>query len=75
VIVGNDRAGTIHFLMVDKKERGEGVGTKLLQTAVEGLNLSRMSAGFPNNNLLEGFLKKQGFKKGDLKQFEMYLLL
>ena len=75
MIVGNDRAGTIHFLMVDKKERGKGLGTKLLQTAVEGLNLSRMSAGFPNNNLLEGFLKKQGFKKGDLKQFEMYLLL
>ncbi|MFK9092585.1 GNAT family N-acetyltransferase [Bacillus salipaludis] len=69
------KAGTIHFLMVDKMQRGKGVGTQLLQTAVEDLNLSRMSAGFPNNSLLEGFLKKKGFKKGNLKQFELYLLL
>ncbi|MFJ7730060.1 GNAT family N-acetyltransferase [Neobacillus sp. NPDC097160] len=69
------KAGTIHFLMVDKMQRGNGAGTQLLQTAVEDLNLSRMSAGFPNNSLLEGFLKKKGFKKGELKQFEMYLLL
>ncbi|WML39709.1 GNAT family N-acetyltransferase [Neobacillus sp. OS1-2] len=68
-------AGTIHFLMVDRKERGKGVGTQLLQTAGHELHLSKMSAGFPNNSLLEGFFKKQGFKKGVLKQFEMYLLL
>ena len=29
--------------------------------------------GFPNNSLLEGFFKKQGFKKGKLAQYEMYL--
>ncbi|WP_081799312.1 GNAT family N-acetyltransferase [Neobacillus jeddahensis] len=69
------KTGTIHFLMVDKRKRVKGVGTQILQTAVEELNLSRISAGFPNNSLLEGFLKKKGFKKGDLKQFEMYLLL
>ncbi|EKN70930.1 acetyltransferase [Neobacillus bataviensis LMG 21833] len=69
------KAGTIHFLMVDKKDRGKGAGTQLLQTAVQEHNLSRMSVGLPNNSLLEGFLKKKGFKKGDLKQFEMYLLL
>lgn len=65
--------GNISFLMVDKQERGKGLGTLLLQTACNNLHLSKMSTGFPNNSLLEGFFKKQGFKKGQLAQYEMYL--
>lgn len=34
-----------------------------------------LSIGFPNNNLLEGFLKKIGFEKNSLAQYEMYVLL
>lgn len=48
---------------------------KLLQVAREELHLSSLSIGFPNNNLLEGFLKKCGFEKNSLAQYEMYLLL
>ncbi|MEB8805809.1 GNAT family N-acetyltransferase, partial [Bacillus cereus] len=48
---------------------------KLLQVAREELNLSSLSIGFPNNNLLEGFFKKCGFEKNSLAQYEMYLLL
>jgi ribosomal protein S18 acetylase RimI-like enzyme len=65
-------SGNISFLMVDPAQRGKGIGSQLLQTAIQELNLSRMSTGFPNNSLLEGFFKKQGFKKGTLTQYEMY---
>jgi ribosomal protein S18 acetylase RimI-like enzyme len=67
--------GNIHFLMVDKHFRGKGIGTQLIQTASTELSLTKMSTGFTNNSLLEGFLKKQGFKKGTLAQFEMYRIL
>lgn len=67
--------GKISFIFIDKDYRNIGVGTKLLQVASEELKLSSLSIGFPNNNLLEGFLKKSGFKKNSLAQYEMYLLL
>src|SRR5579875_3600408 len=65
--------GNISFLMIDKRNRGKGIGTWLLQTAYKNLKLTKMSTGFPNNSLLEGFFKKQGFTKGPLVQYEMYL--
>ncbi|EJS76533.1 GNAT family N-acetyltransferase [Bacillus cereus] len=67
--------GKISFIFVDKDYRNIGVGTKLLRTASEELILSNLSIGFPNNSLLEGFLKKCGFAKNSLAQYEMYLLL
>ena len=67
--------GNISFLMVDNAVRCKGIATYLLQSAYKNLNLSKMSTGFPNNSLLEGFFKKQGFTKGSLTQFEMYLTI
>ncbi|PGO30107.1 GNAT family N-acetyltransferase [Bacillus cereus] len=67
--------GKISFIFIDKDYRNIGVGTKLLHVASEELKLSSLSIGFPNNNLLEGFLKKSGFEKNSLAQYEMYLLL
>ena len=66
-------AGNIHFLMVDKAHRGMGIGTKLLQAAATDFQLTKMSTAFPNNSLLEGFYKKQGFIKAELAQYEMYM--
>lgn len=68
-------SGNISYLMVDKSYRGRGIGTQLLQTSIKDLKLTKMSTGFPNNSLLEGFFKKHGFTKGLLKQYEMYMLL
>jgi len=68
-------SGNINFLMVDKSFRGKGIGTKLLQEAVKDFQLTKMSTGFPNNSLLEGFFKKHGFTKGSLTQYEMYKLI
>ncbi|MBJ8052262.1 GNAT family N-acetyltransferase [Bacillus cereus] len=67
--------GKISFIFIDKDYRNIGVGTKLLQVASKELKLSRLSIGFPNNSLLEGFLKKSGFEKNALEQYEMYILL
>lgn len=67
--------GNIHFLMVDKNFRGKGIGTQLLKTASTELSFTKMSTGFPNNSLLEGFLKKRAFKRGTLAQYEMYRTL
>jgi ribosomal protein S18 acetylase RimI-like enzyme len=68
-------SGNINFLMVDKNARGKGIGTQLLSNAASTMQLSRLSVGFPNNSLLEGFLKKNGFVKGSLSQYEMYRVL
>ncbi|MGG1340062.1 GNAT family N-acetyltransferase [Bacillus toyonensis] len=67
--------GKISYIFVDKDYRNIGIGMKLLQVARVESNLLSLSIGFPNNSLLEGFLKKSGFKKNSLAQYEMYLLL
>ncbi|NSL66872.1 GNAT family N-acetyltransferase [Bacillus toyonensis] len=67
--------GKISYIFVDKDYRNIGIGMKLLQVARVESNLSSLSISFPNNSLLEGFLKKSGFKKNSLAQYEMYLLL
>ncbi|WJE25616.1 GNAT family N-acetyltransferase [Bacillus cereus] len=67
--------GKISFIFVDKYYRNIGIATQLLQVASKELKLSRLSIGFPNNSLLEGFLKKCGFEKNALEQYEMYILL
>ncbi|MEC2555151.1 GNAT family N-acetyltransferase, partial [Bacillus tropicus] len=67
--------GKISFIFVDKDYRNRSIGSKLLQVARDELNLESLSIGFPNNNLLEGFLKKTGYEKNSLAQYEMYLLI
>ncbi|WP_459503487.1 GNAT family N-acetyltransferase [Bacillus sp. C1] len=70
-----NNSGKISFLFVDKENRGVGIATKLLQTASIERQLSNLSISFSNNGLLEGFIKKCGFKKSSLAQYEMYLTL
>ncbi len=67
--------GKISFLFVDKEYRGVGMATSLLQTVNKELQLASLSIGFPNNGLLEGFVKKCGFEKSSLAQYEMYYTL
>lgn len=67
--------GKISCLFVDKEYRGVGIATSLLQTVSKELQLSSFSIGFPNNGLLEGFVKKCGFEKSSLAQYEMYYTL
>ncbi|NWK69735.1 GNAT family N-acetyltransferase [Bacillus paramycoides] len=67
--------GKISFIFVAKEYRNIGIATRLLQVAREELKLSSLSIGFPNNSSLQGYLKKCGFEKNALAQYEMYHLL
>ncbi|EJR54742.1 hypothetical protein IIM_01682 [Bacillus cereus VD107] len=67
--------GKISFIFVAKEYRNIGIATRLLQVAREELKLSSLSIGFPNNSSLQGYLKKCGFEKNSLAQYEMYHLL
>ncbi|MGH0429708.1 GNAT family N-acetyltransferase [Bacillus hominis] len=64
--------GKISLIFVDKGYRNIGIATRLLQVASEELKLSSLSIGLPNNGLLQGYLKKCGFEKNALAQYEMY---
>lgn len=68
-------SGIIHFLWVSPKYRNKKIATNLISHAILDLDLTMLSTGFPNNASIEGFLKKIGFQKGKLSQYEMYLTL
>lgn len=70
----NDK-GRIGYLIVDKAYRLRGIGGNLLKTSVEQLNLDKLNVAFTNNASLEGFIRKSGFNKQNIEQYEMYKIL
>jgi len=67
--------GKIHFLWIDPKYRGRGIGSGIIDFAVNDLNLDKLHISFPNNAILLGFINKLGFAKDSISQYEMYLTL
>ncbi len=67
--------GKLSFLWIKSEFRGKGIATSLLNKACEELAISKVAVAFPNNNLLQGFLKHMNFKKDNINQYEMYLTL
>lgn len=67
--------GKISHIWVEKSQRNMGTAAALINTVSKELNLSKLTFGFPNNNLLEGFLKHLGFKRDSIAQYEMYKTL
>lgn len=70
--VSVNKSSKISYIWVESSLRHKGVATKLLVKAAEELNLSKLSAGFPNNARVEGFLKHIGFERDKVSQYEMY---
>lgn len=68
-------SGRVSCIWVEKSKRNKGTAAALLNKACRELNLSKLNIGFPNSNLLEGFLKKIGFKRETIAQYEMYKTL
>ncbi|MBP0726702.1 GNAT family N-acetyltransferase [Bacillus sp. RG28] len=67
--------GKISFLYVEKNQRCKGIGSELLKNAIIEHELKNLNISFPNNSSLEGFIKKIGFERNKLSQYEMYLTL
>lgn len=74
-ILSINEYGRINLIWVDKKYRGQRIGSALLSNAIEMLNLTKLGTSFPNNHTLYGFYKKLGFEKEKIAQYEMYLTL
>lgn len=62
----------INFIYVENSQRNKGIGTNLILEAARELELSKITAGIPNNASLAGFLKHSSFEKDNLAQYEMY---
>lgn len=67
--------GKINLLWVHPAYRNQGLGSSMVQKAAHAQNIEKVSICLPNNSILEGFLRKQGFQKESLEQYEMYLPL
>lgn len=65
----------INFIWVENALRHNGIGIKLVEEAVERLNLTKVTIGFPNNALIQGFVTYIGFKREHISQYEMYCTL
>ena len=68
--------GKINFIWVDPAYRNRGLGRIMVQkSAQQQQNIEKVTTCLPNNGLYEGFLRKLGFEKEPLEQYEMYLPL
>lgn len=67
--------GRISYLWISPMYRNKGFARGLLAHAVKELSPKKLTISFPNNALLNGFLKCLNFQKDSLSQFEMYLTL
>lgn len=73
--ISTNKNTRINFIYVDKGYRGNQVAASLVNHSASELGLKKMSAGFPNNASLIGFLKRMGFKRDAISQYEMYITL
>ncbi|QUH19239.1 GNAT family N-acetyltransferase [Alkaliphilus sp. B6464] len=67
--------GKIYFIWTKPSERHKGIARNMLRKALIELNLKQLSISFPNNANLAGFVKRNNFKKEEISQYEMYLIL
>lgn len=69
------KSGKIFFLYTSPAFRHQGKASALLSHAVGSLKLDSLHISFPNNAALESFVRKKGFSKNELSQYEMYMPL
>lgn len=67
-------AGKIYFLYVNEGERQKGMASNLLLHAINHLKLQQLKISMPETIDLTEFLRKVGFKKDTIEQFEMHKL-
>lgn len=67
--------GKLNFLWVNPDHRNQGLGSSIILKAAQTQKVEKVTVSLPNNASFEGFLRKLGFHKESLEQFEMYLPL
>lgn len=67
-------AGKIFFIYTKPEFRNRGIAASLLSYAA-GISKQNLTISFPNNEQLESFVKRMGFSKNELSQYEMYMPL
>jgi ribosomal protein S18 acetylase RimI-like enzyme len=67
--------GKINFLWINSKFRNKGIARALISHAVKELNIKKLVVNFPNNANFLGFIKRLGFSKDTISQYEMYQTL
>ncbi len=67
--------GRVSFLWVEPDCRLVGLGKALLGHAARELAIAKLQISFPSNASLLGFVKRLGFQRDPLSQYEMYLTL
>jgi ribosomal protein S18 acetylase RimI-like enzyme len=70
-----NNGGKISHLWVNNEYRNKNIATMILAHACKQNNPSKLIINFSNNALLQGFIKRKGFKKDNIAQYEMYLTL
>lgn len=71
-VISANKNSKINYLYVTKEHRGKHIAASLIKHAVIQLDLDKLSIGLPNNASLMGFLKKIGFSRDNISQYEMY---
>lgn len=67
--------GKINLIWVGHEYRNQGLGRSMLQKAAQMQNIEKVGICLPSNASIEGFLRKLGFEKQSIEQYEMYLPL
>lgn len=65
-------SGKIYFVYVDEGERQKAIASSLLFHSINQLKLQNLKISMPDNIDIAKFLRKVGFKKDPVEQYEMY---
>jgi GNAT superfamily N-acetyltransferase len=68
-------SGRINYLYVRNEHRNKHIATSILIHTLKQNHPQKLTISFSNNSLLEGFVKRIGFKRDNIAQYEMYLTL
>ena len=74
-VIAMSPQGKINLLWVDPDYRNQGLGRSMLKKAAQMQSVEKVTICLPSNSSIEGFLRKLGFEKQSIEQYEMYLPL
>lgn len=72
-VISGSKNGKISIIYVKPGFRCIGIGGNLLIILAKSFELEKLNICFPNNASLEGFMRKVGFTRMQISQYEMYL--